>query len=126
MSKEQDKARARIEGMEYALKLAKEKGIEALEQEVKWRNASGIGCRISREELNEASDAIKLRTLDTVLALASLTLRDEFDFGKTRLKRFIERFNSKTEFIADGEVTWDDILDVIKDEVNIDLGIRFK
>lgn len=126
MSKEQDKARARIEGMEFALKIAKEKGIEALEKEVKWRNASGIGCRISREELNTASEAIKLRTLDTVLALASLTLRDEFDFGEKRLQRFISRFNAKTDFLADGEVTWDDVLEVLKDEVNVDLGIRFK
>lgn len=126
MSKEQDKARARIEGMEFALRIAKEKGIEGLEKEVKWRNASGIGCRISREELNEAEDSMKLRTLDTVLALTSLTLRDEFDFGKQRIQRFVDRFQSKTDFIASGEVTWDDITDTIKDEVGIELGIRFK
>jgi hypothetical protein len=55
-----------------------------------------------------------------------LTLRDEFDFGEKRCKRFLERFDSKTDFLLSGEVTWDDITDTLLEEINTKLDIRFK
>lgn len=118
---------AKFEGMDFALRVVKEKGIEGLEKEIEWRRGSKVGpIRLTREEINQANDAIKIRCHDTIMALAVLTLRDEFDFGEVRAKRFMERFNSKTDFLLSGEVTWDDITEVLLEELNIKLDIRFK
>jgi hypothetical protein len=120
-------ANARIEGMEFALRVAKEKGIEGLEKELAWRRGSKVGSiRLTREEINQADDAMKIRCHDTIMALTLLTLRDEFDFGEKRCKRFLERFDSKTDFLLSGEVTWDDITDTLLEEINTKLDIRFK
>ena len=40
---------ARREGMAYALRIAKEKGIEALEKELEFRNITNIPIKVSKE-----------------------------------------------------------------------------
>lgn len=37
-----------------------------------------------------------MNTIDTIRNLSLAVLRDEFGFGKDRLKRFAERFENKT------------------------------
>lgn len=44
---------ARRDGMGYALKIAREKGIEGLEEEVKFRNISKVSVAMSDEEYKE-------------------------------------------------------------------------
>ena len=43
---------ARREGMAYALRIAKEKGIEALEKELEFRNITNIPIKISGRRQN--------------------------------------------------------------------------
>lgn len=96
---------ARRDGMAYALRIAKEKGIEGLEEEIKYRNITEIPIAIKRDKLNECIENIKLNTIDTILVLSAVTLRDEFGFGKARLARFIERFNLKTDCLVEDYCT---------------------
>ena len=42
---------ARREGMAYALRIAKEKGIEALEKELEFRNITNIPIKISKGQV---------------------------------------------------------------------------
>lgn len=115
---------ARRDGMAYALRIAKEKGIEGLEEEIKYRNITEIPIAIKRDKLNECIENIKLNTIDTILVLSAVTLRDEFGFGKERLARFIGRFNLKTDCLVEDYCTWDDLRQNLEEECGIKLSIR--
>ena len=105
---------ARREGMSYALRYAKDNGIEALEKELKRRQAYNIPIRISNKELQAFTDNAKNMMLDTVLILASVTLHDEFGFGRERLERFMRRFNFKAECIGEDYTDWQDQISILK------------
>lgn len=116
---------ARREGMSYALRVAKEKGIDGLEEELKRRQAYNIPIRISNKELQAFTDNAKNMMLDTILILASVTLHDEFGFGHDRLNRFKERFNFKAECIGDSFTDWQDQIDILREECGLEYSIRF-
>lgn len=116
---------ARLQGMSYALRVAKEKGIDGLEEELKRRQAYNIPIRISNKELQEFTTNAKNMMLDTILILASVTLHDEFGFGHDRLNRFKERFNFKAECIGDSFTDWQDQIDILKEECGLEYSIRF-
>lgn len=124
MGKVDDYASGRADGLQMALKLVEEGGIDALKQEIKFRNITGINTVMCKKEVERATNKIKAMTCDTILALSVLTIRDEFDFGKQRCKRFIERFNRKTECLLDDMLKWKDVLDTVRKEMGIDLSIR--
>lgn len=50
-----------------------------------------------------------------------LALRDEFGFGKDRLKRVLEKVIELGVDISDGRLNFEDIADVIKDETGLDI-----
>ena len=52
-----------------------------------------------------------------------MVLHDEFGFGKKRLQQAVERFNLKVDCLCEGYVTWQDYIDTLKDEVDIELEI---
>lgn len=124
MSKLDKYMQGRTEGMEFSLRLVKDKGIEELEKEVRFRNRTGVSLNLTRQELAAGSQNIKNMTFDTMLAMSLMVLRDEFDFGKKRLERFKDRFTQKATSLADDYCTWLDIIDTIKEETGIDLEIR--
>lgn len=124
MAKVDEYASGRADGLQMALKLVEEGGVEALKQEIKFRNITGINTVMCKKEVEIATNKIKAMTCDTILALSVLTIRDEFDFGKQRCKRFIERFNRKTECLLDDMLKWKDVLDTVRKEMGIDLSIR--
>lgn len=115
----------RTDGMEYALRIVKEKGIEALEKEVKVRTWSGISLRITTEEINEASEKIKHMVLDTMTIMTVLTLHDEFGFGRKRIQQFLDRFTLKAECILEDYATWQDYQNIIQKELGFDLNLRW-
>ena len=116
--------KARREGMSYALRYAKEHGIEALEQDLKKRGAYNIPIRISDKDLQEFTYNTKNMILDTVLILASMTLRNEFDFGEKRLSRFIKRFNHEAECIGEDYTSWQNHIDILKEECGLEYRLR--
>ena len=56
MSKEEQ---ARREGMAYALRFAREKGLDALEADLKMRNAIDLPLRVSKADLDKFSTVCK-------------------------------------------------------------------
>ncbi len=124
MGKVDDYASGRADGLQMALKLVEEGGVEALKQEIKFRNITGINTVMCKKETEKATEKIKAMTCDTILALSVLTIRDEFDFGRQRCERFIKRFNQKTECLLDDMLKWKDVLDTVREEMGIDLSIR--
>lgn len=119
-----DEEKARREGMSYALKIAKEKGIEELEKDLKMRKVVDLPIPVSKKALEECINNIKNNTVDTFVILMIATLHDEFGFGEKRIQRAIDRFNFKAECLADDYCSWDDYIQTIKDELGIICDIR--
>lgn len=120
-----DYAKGRDDGLNLAMRIIKEKGIEGLEKEIEDRKAFGVNTSYSMKELNAMTGTIKARTVSTVCALSIATLMDEFGMGKVRLDRFIHRFEGKAECVLGDFVTWQDIVDDVKERTGIDLELKF-
>ena len=106
---------ARREGMAYALRIAKEKGIDALEEDLKMRNAIGLPVGVDRKALNP---------VDTMVILMAVTLHDEFGFGEKRVQRAIDRFMFKANCLDEDYTTWQEQIEILKEELGIELSIR--
>lgn len=124
MGKIDEYASGRNDGLQLALKIVEEDGVDDLREEIKFRGAKGINTAMSKKELNKACTKIKEMTLDTMSILSVATLHDEFDFGAKRCQRFIERMNLKAECIVDDLATWDDFIGQIREELGIQIVIR--
>ena len=118
-----DYLRGRNEGMQFALRIAKERGIEALEKEAKFRQVTNLPSDVKMESARKAFTQIRENTADLVMAMTLATLRDEFGFGAKRLQRYIERFEGKMDCINEDYVTWVDIVDNIEEETGVKLSI---
>ena len=116
--------RARMEGMAQALRIAKEKGVEGLEEELRMRNIVDLPCAVSNSAMNECIMRIKNNTVDTVTILSAYILHEKFGFGRTRLDRFIHEFNFQAECLMDDYFTWDDQIEVLRQECGLNLEIR--
>ena len=123
MSKSKEE-QARREGMSYALRYAREQGLDALEADLKKRGAYNIPVRIDDKALKDFTDNAKNMMLDTILILASVTLHDEFGFGRERLERFMKRFNFKAECIGEDYTDWQDQIAILKEECGLEYSIR--
>ena len=122
--KDREMQQYRNDGMAYAYKIAKEKGIDALEKEIKYRKATFLPSAGQEKDVTKFVDETKENCLDTVLIMAMMVLRDEFDFGEVRLNRFKERFNRKADVLVANNATWKDLQEILKEEANIDTKIR--
>lgn len=99
-------------------------GLDALESDLKKRGAYNIPVRIDDKALQEFTDNAKNMMLDTILILASVTLHDEFGFGRERLNRFKKRFNFKAECIGENYTDWNDQISILKEECGLEYSIR--
>ena len=117
--------KARREGMSYALRIAKEKGIDGLEEELNFRNCTNIPIGYSRSACDEEIYRIKTRTCDTIMALWIHTIADELGFGSVRLQRLIDRFEERADCISGDYCTWKDVFNVLKEEKKLELKMRF-
>lgn len=111
---------ARREGMAYALRVAKEQGIEALEKDLKLRGAAGIPCPLNKKAFHELVNDIREKYIHYFTVLTSLTLLDEFEFDNEKLIRFYNRFNLKATLIDENYETWNDYIDILIDEAGME------
>ena len=124
MGKISKEEQARMQGMSYALRIAKERGIDGLEKDLEMRNIVNLPIPVSDKALRECVSAIKENTLDTFIILLAATLHDEFGFGEKKVQRAIDRLTLKADCLCDDYCTWDDMIQSIKEELNIELSIR--
>lgn len=99
MAKADKEYQLRMDGMAYALKLAKEKGIEELEKEVKFRNARFIPLEFSMDAVRKANEEIAGRVVATLMATVFWTLHNSFKFGGDRLKKFEKAFYDECDLV---------------------------
>lgn len=115
---------ARLEGMQYAYDFAKKNGLDALEEEIKFRYNTKLPYTTNRQQVMEFQEMIKQRMLSTVALMSVLILREEFGFGSQRLKRFSDKFKDNTEQLQSGDLTWRDTYEAMVEEVGFGISIE--
>lgn len=125
MNKMREYERGREDGLSLALRIAKEGGTEALEKEIKFRGITGIHTSLASKDLDKAAEKIKEITLDTFTVMSVAVLHDEFGFGEKRCQRYMDGINKAAEYIVDGLATWPDYIESIKEQIGLDLRIRW-
>lgn len=113
----------REDGLLMAKRLVEEGGLGRLEDEIKYRNLTGIHTGLVQKELEKTTRQIKMTTLDTVLLLAISSIRDEYDFGAVRLKRLIDRMERKAQALIGDMATWEDFRQTIQEELGIEIDV---
>ena len=108
MAKLDQYMQGRTEGMELALRIAKDKGIEELEKEVRFRQKTGISLNVTRQELNKASNKIKA-----------------FGFGKQRCERYMKKMEEGARYLMDDLATWDDYSKEVEKQLGIKIEIHW-
>lgn len=124
MAKMNKELMARLEGMQYAYEFAKKNGLDALEEEIKFRCNTKLPYTTNRQQVMEFQEMIKQRMLSTVALMSVLILREEFGFGSQRLKRFSDKFKDNTEQLMSGDLTWRDTYEAMVEEVGFGISIE--
>lgn len=75
---------------------------------------------IENIKLNAVTDAINL-AFPMMCGLAGMVMRDKFDFGPIRMKRFMDHMFDAYESFAIGYVKLEDCIAVIKEETGYDI-----
>lgn len=115
---------ARRDGMAYAYKIVQEKGIEGLEQELRFRNITHAPLGMEKETIDAFVARCKTAIFSSMTCLTLMILRDEWGFGRTRGDRFMEQFNNKAECLFKDYVSWEDFRETIMEEMGIDVNLN--
>lgn len=124
MGKVNKEEQARRDGMQFALRVVEQGGIEALRRECQIRNIQNVPVGIKEKELNEFAYNVKLNTMDCLTIMGIAVLIDEFDFDEEKCNRFKERFNLKADCICEDFASWEDIKAQIEEDIDMKLEIR--
>lgn len=91
----------RMEGMLFAHKIATEKGIDGLEEEIKLRNYLKLDIWADMDQVRELEEMLSQNLYNSFVSTMMFTIHDEFGFGKARLQKLKEAFDKKVENIFD-------------------------
>ena len=125
MNKLREYERGREDGLSLGLRIVREGGLEALENEIRFRNISGIHTSLAAKDLDKASEKIKEMTLDTFTIIGIAALHEAFGFGEKRCQRWMDKVMEGADYLVDGLATWEDYINSIKERLNLDLQIRW-
>lgn len=114
---------ARYSGAEWAIRLVEEKGLDGAKAELDARGIRDIPLGVKQSDLDKFCEEEKTNTIITVMLMAAVTLRDEYEFGAQRIDRFIKRFNLKTEALIGKFVDWQELRDTLKDETGLEIEL---
>jgi hypothetical protein len=94
-------------GMEYALRLVKQGGVEALEKEVNSRGLKSVvmSTNIPNSIVHEFEERTKINCIHSIQLFGLVALRNRFGFGRIRLQRFRDEFERLAEiYLGDPDV----------------------
>lgn len=117
--------RWRMEGANFALRVAKEKGVDGLEAELKRRGVLGLSLAVSHKAAEEVYNDLARRTVNTVKTVTLWTLFNAYGWKKVRLQRFNKLLDKYSEQLlqldkfGNAYVTFLDMANVIKEEYGI-------
>lgn len=114
---------ARNDGLAIALRVVREEGLEGLEREIGFRNATGISISKTNKELDQLTEPLKKLTFHTIRIASIAILHDEFGFGEKRVRRFDDAFDKLMAYLDRGWAYWIDIISEIHTRLNITVDI---
>lgn len=120
MSKVQEMARARADGLDMARRIVKkavdagEDPVAAIEKELRFRGYSGVAGNLTEAEYNHDTLRIKAYTIMTIKAVAMISAWEAFGFGKARLDRLDQQMEIYAQALIKEEITWTDILEMLE------------
>ena len=129
MSKSDQIALGRNQGLAFALKIASEAQqagkdpVEALRTEMRARRLMGLQILATQKELDKASETIKATTAKTMLSACMVVLWEQFGFGKVRLTRLMEHFMTYVMALNEGSIGWFDITDLLYEKTGITIDL---
>ena len=91
----------RMQGMVYACRMAQEKGIEYLVNDIKRRGVTKIDLYCTQEKIDELWNGISENIYNNILITALYVLHNQFGFGKDRLKKFRDCYEKATDDVID-------------------------
>lgn len=108
-----DYQEGRSAGLELALRIVREGGLQALEEEIRFRGRLNINMGVEEKVVEKATEPLKALCVQTVRIAFFSVLHDEFGFGKKRLARTAAAFDKLTAYLAHGWLHWMDLIDEI-------------
>lgn len=108
----------RSAGLKMALAIVREGGIEALENEIKFRERTKINTALCLKEIEDASKDMRGFINEAMIVMWLSVLHDEFDFGEKRLNRAMDRFEEIHDQIEEGYAGWGDYLELMQPKIN--------
>lgn len=121
MAKQDKLIQARNDGMLMAYKIAKENGIEELENELKYRNITKINTPLTRTQLEDIEKKFKKQVIRYYSAAVFYILKEKFGYGKVRLKRFHDHFDDLCDSVIRDYLSLEDIITYLNEEYGINL-----
>lgn len=113
---------ARKDGMDYAYRILKEKGIESLEKRVDRNRKTFAPAFLSDYHLDEFEKEVKTNCILTIMCSAIMVLHDKFGYGPKRLERFKDELIEMCDSVAKKYLSFNDIVSVIREETGIELA----
>ena len=121
MSRKED--RLWSEGFERACEIARKDGLQALFDEQRFRGITGFRGRLTSSELEYCDMDVKNLIFGLFRICFVSVLYDEFGFRQKRLTRFLAATDKISEYARHGWIYWVDIVDAIRERVEVDLSI---
>ena len=121
----QEYTNARNDGMEFALKIVEEKGIDGLREELKFRKSIPLPSAVTKEIFLDAMMQFKDNTVDLIKLVATCALDREFEFNAEQLDRFNKRFDLLMECLDDEDnVLPGELLENLREETQYNLVLK--
>lgn len=111
-------------GLDRALRIVREQGVQGLEDEIKFRNITGIHTNMPKQDVNNLVQEVKDKVVTAYTVLSMASLHDNFDFGYTRCRRWWEGVEKGAEYLCKDLATWDDYTKAIADTLGFDIEMR--
>ena len=121
MSRKED--RLWSEGFARACRIAREKGLDGLFDEERFRNITGFKGRLTSSDLDSYDSDVKELIFQMVRITFVAILHDAFGFGEKRLKKFVEMTDKFAQYSQKGWLYWADVIDEIREKTGIDMSI---
>lgn len=101
MGKDNKEFEWRMQGMVYATKMAKDKGVDFLEQDIKRRNFLKADIVFKEHQVREFWENISWQIEANIVANVLWTLYDQYGFRKERLVKFRKALDKTMQYTLD-------------------------
>lgn len=129
MAKRDKEYESRMQGMLYALNVAKEHGVDYLEKEIKKRGIIKSPLAYTDKQIDEFWEQLSANLYATMTCVTGMVLHSAFGFGKQRLQKFREEFLNATnktidlDWLGEHYVTLEDYAVELNEKYNLGFDV---